>query len=116
DPSFDLYGGGGLVSTVGDLRRFYDALFSDKVFRKPATLALMQGAANVRRLSELGMGMFSNVYAGEGCWGHSGFWGTTVVHCPGTGATIAIAVTQANAFALPSQELVSQILHLLRGS
>jgi hypothetical protein len=74
----------------------------------------MQGAANVRRLSQLGMGMFSNMYAGEVCWGHSGFWGTTVVHCPRTGAPIAIAVNQAKDFDLPSQDLVRRILQVLR--
>jgi hypothetical protein len=54
------------------------------------------------------------MYAGEVCWGHSGFWGTTVVHCPRTGATIAIAVNQAKDFDLPSQDLVRRILQVLR--
>jgi CubicO group peptidase (beta-lactamase class C family) len=35
DPSFDLYGGGGLVSTVNDLARFYRALLDGHVFAKP---------------------------------------------------------------------------------
>src|SRR4051812_30517537 len=39
DPSFDLYGGGGLVSTVNDLNRFYRALFAGRVFTNPAMLA-----------------------------------------------------------------------------
>ena len=116
NPSFDLYGGGGLVSTVGDLRRFYDALFAGKVFRKPATLTLMRGAENVRAPSQLGMGMFSGIYAGEACWGHSGFWGTTVLHCPRSGATIAITVNQASGFDRPSQTLVSKILHIFRNN
>ncbi len=36
DPSYDLYGGGGIVSTVGDLARFYRALFTGGVFADPA--------------------------------------------------------------------------------
>jgi D-alanyl-D-alanine carboxypeptidase len=41
DPSFDLYGGGGLVSTVGDLARFYRALFEGRVFESFATGQIM---------------------------------------------------------------------------
>jgi D-alanyl-D-alanine carboxypeptidase len=41
DPSFDLYGGGGLVSTLQDQARFISAVFSGKVFHKAATLKLM---------------------------------------------------------------------------
>src|SRR5205809_483841 len=37
DPSFDLYGGGGLVSTVRDLDRFHRALLTGQVHEKPAT-------------------------------------------------------------------------------
>src|SRR3954470_7241328 len=49
DPSFDLYGGGGLVSTVGDLARFYRALLHGQVFEKRATLRTMLGKPNSRR-------------------------------------------------------------------
>jgi CubicO group peptidase (beta-lactamase class C family) len=41
DPSVDLYGGGGLVSTCGDLARFFRALLRGEVFDDPATLATM---------------------------------------------------------------------------
>jgi D-alanyl-D-alanine carboxypeptidase len=56
DPSFDLYDGGGLVSTVDDLARFYRALLHGRVFDKSATLRTMLGKPNPRRLSDLGMG------------------------------------------------------------
>src|SRR5205807_7846965 len=39
DPSFDLYGGGGQVSTTADLSRFFKALFQGRVFDHPETLA-----------------------------------------------------------------------------
>ena len=41
DPSVDLYGGGGLVSTCADLARFFRALLRGEVFDDPATLATM---------------------------------------------------------------------------
>jgi D-alanyl-D-alanine carboxypeptidase len=114
DPSFDLYGGGGLVSTVDDLARFYDALFDGRVFEHDSTLRTMLGKPNARRVTDFGMGIFSSRFAGEDCWAHSGFWGTTVVHCPRTGATIAVAVNQAKDFDLPSQALVARLLRIVR--
>ncbi len=41
DPSFDLWGGGGIVATVGDLARFTRALFTSEVYVDPATLDTM---------------------------------------------------------------------------
>ena len=38
DPSFDLYGAAGLVSTVADLSTFYRALLRGDVFTRPETL------------------------------------------------------------------------------
>ena len=75
DPSFDLYGGGGLVSTVDDLARFYRALFHGRVFKLASTLRVMLGRPNPRSPDDLGMGIFSNQFGGRTCWGHSGFWG-----------------------------------------
>ncbi|MFL5966965.1 MAG: serine hydrolase domain-containing protein [Gaiellaceae bacterium] len=117
DPSFDLYGGGGLVSTVGDLARFYRALLHGQVFERPTTLRIMLGKPNTRRIADLGMGIFSNRFggrSGEDCWGHSGFWGVTVIHCPASDVTVALTVNQADNFDRPSQQFVATILRLLR--
>src|SRR5213595_669355 len=117
DPSFDLYGGGGLVSTVGDLARFYRALLHGQVFEKRATLWTMLGKPNPRRTADLGMGIFSNRIGGRGgedCWVHSGFWGTTVIHCPASDVTVALTVDQADNFDVPSQRFLATILRLVR--
>ena len=117
DPSFDLYGGGGLVSTVDDLARFYRALLHGQVFEKRATLRAMLGKPNPRRIADLGMGIFSNRIGGRGgedCWAHSGFWGTTVIHCPASDLTVALTVDQADNFDRPSQQFLATILRLAR--
>jgi D-alanyl-D-alanine carboxypeptidase len=117
DPSFDLYGGGGLVSTVDDLARFYRALLNGNVFEKAATLRTMLGKPNPRRVADLGMGIFSNRIggrSGEDCWAHSGFWGTTVIDCPASNVTLALAVNQANGFDVPSQQFLATILRLVK--
>ena len=114
DPSFDLYGGGGLVSTVDDLTRFYVSLLSGRVFDHRATLHTMLGKANPRRVGDLGMGIFSDQIGSLSCWAHSGFWGTTVVSCPSAHTTVALAVDQAEGFDRPSQRFIGQILRIIR--
>jgi D-alanyl-D-alanine carboxypeptidase len=115
DPSFDLYGGGGLVSTVDDLSRFYRALLDGRVFERPVTLRTILGKTNPQRVTDLGMGIFSVQLGrgGEHCWGHSGFWGTTVVDCPGSNVTLALAVNQGKGFDQPSQQFLAKILALV---
>jgi D-alanyl-D-alanine carboxypeptidase len=113
DPSFDLYGGGGLVSTVGDLASFYRALFGGQVFKNPATLKTMLGKPRPSGPADLGMGIFSETIGHATCWHHDGFWGTTVVHCPGTHVTLAITVNQANNFDSAVHQLEAAVLRLV---
>lgn len=98
DPSFDLYGGGGLVSSTEDLARFFRGLFTQQVFHKPQTLALMLEIPVVNRTGNAGnyaLGIFRRNGGGEDCWGHSGFWGTEVYHCPRSDVTFARHFNQA---------------------
>jgi D-alanyl-D-alanine carboxypeptidase len=113
DPSFDLYGGGGLVSTVDDLARFYRALLGGHVFEKPATLRTMLGKAGSASPGDLGMGIFAESVGRESCWHHDGFWGASVLHCPRIGVTIAITVNQASDFDSAVQQLDANVLRLI---
>ena len=113
DPSFDLYGGGGLVSTVDDLANFYRALFGGRVFRRAATLRTMLGKPQSARPNDLGMGIFAESLGRATCWHHDGFWGTTVLHCPHGDLTIAITVNQANRFDTATQQLAARVVRLL---
>ena len=115
DPSFDLYGGGGLVSTVADLARFYHALFAGHVFKHPATLKTMLGNPRPADLTELGMGIFAESVGRQTCWHHDGFWGTSVLECPSRNVTIAVTVNQANDFDLAVQQLEAVVLSVVRG-
>jgi D-alanyl-D-alanine carboxypeptidase len=115
DPSFDLYGGGGLISTVADLARFYHALFAGHVFKHPATLKTMLGNPRPADLTELGMGIFAESVGRQTCWHHDGFWGTSVLECPSRNVTIAVTVNQANDFDLAVQQLEAVVLSVVRG-
>ncbi|MFO1424356.1 MAG: serine hydrolase domain-containing protein [Candidatus Competibacteraceae bacterium] len=87
DPSFDLYGGGGLVSTVEDLNRFITALFAGKVVRRASLASMMTTTVD----PYAGRGLFR--LGNTGCWGHGGFWGVAMLHCPAEGVSMSVALT-----------------------
>jgi D-alanyl-D-alanine carboxypeptidase len=95
DPSFDLYGAAGLVSTVDDLAIFYRALLQGKVFTEPDTLATMLEIPASNTDAGAAMGIFRTEVAGNTCWSHSGFWGTFVLTCPQLDVTLAASWNQA---------------------
>lgn len=90
DPSFDLYGGGGLVATHQDLTAFYRALFENKVFDKPSTMTefLKVPVTNTQGQDGYAFGIRRATIDGVECWGHSGFFGTSTYHCPAFDMTV----------------------------
>lgn len=96
DPSFDLWGGGGLVSDVADLAGFWRALFEHRVFDSPATLARMCNTTGRPASTDgTGLGLFQRRIGGRPVWSHTGFWGTSALHDPASGVTVATAANQA---------------------
>jgi D-alanyl-D-alanine carboxypeptidase len=96
DASSDLYGGGGLISTVGDLSRFFRALFNGQVFTDDATLDSMLTVSQPGRADGAALGIFATTIAGERCWGHPGYWGTEAYYCPKSATAFALETNQAN--------------------
>jgi D-alanyl-D-alanine carboxypeptidase len=88
DPSYDLYGGGGIASTVGDLARFYRALFTGGVYADPATAGIMlttvDGARTLPGARPLGyrMGIWVVEIEGMTTYRHTGFFGTLATYVP----------------------------------
>ena len=97
-PSFDLYGGGGLVASIGDVADFHAALFEGRLFQRPGTLAAMTSAQGPADPAQYRLGLQVSLVTGKEAFGHNGFWGTTVLHIPGSGLTIAGVVTEQEAF------------------
>lgn len=112
DPSFDLYGSGGLVSTLDDLARFYRALLTGHVLARPASLRAMRGAAHPTAVDQLGLGLFAIQLGSETCYGHQGFWGSSVTYCPKSRITIASTVNQAEDFEAASANLHTTVHEL----
>jgi D-alanyl-D-alanine carboxypeptidase len=92
DPSADTHGGGGLVSSVGDLTRFFRALLEGRVVQ-PQSLLSMQ--TEFVTGSGLGRGLFLLSADGQTCWGHEGFWGVGAYYCPQTRVSVALAINLA---------------------
>ena len=115
DASHDLYGGGGLVSTVDDLARFYRALFHGKVFERRSTLRTMTKPSRPGRDEGAAMGIYADVdAAGVRCFGHAGYWGTQTIHCPRLDLTFARTINQANEDAFDYDALEAVIVDAAR--
>jgi CubicO group peptidase (beta-lactamase class C family) len=94
----DLFGGGGLVASTQDTAAFFDALLRGKLFRRPQTLDAMRSRDRLPQDSPYGLGLFTYDFEGVSGLGHSGFWGTFVVHEPKSRRTVAGAVTEGADF------------------
>lgn len=99
--SADLFGGGGLVSTLPELARFYRELLQGEVFTRPGTLEVMMtpsAASLASGQGGYGLGLsILRLDSGVDCFGHGGFWGTDAWHCPAVDVTVVGAVTSAEA-------------------
>ncbi len=106
DASFDLYGGGGLVSTVGDLTRFYRALFAGRVVSN-ASLKTMTSTVSGGGFSEFAysLGLMPFYIGNNECFGHEGFGNVVVGHCPSIDYTFVYA---AGSDVIPDIKLTEQ--------
>lgn len=96
DPSFDLYGAGGLVSSSRDVCRLWRALFSGEVFRDAASLRRMCTPVPLANgEGEVGLGVFLRDIAGRSMWCHTGYFGSFAIHDPSSGVTAAGLTNQA---------------------
>jgi len=99
--SFD-WGGGGQISTVGDLCRFLDGLLAGALFSRPSTLDAMTtwttppGLAPPRVGIGLGLQQWASPSSGTVGIGHAGAWGARLWRDPRTGATVAGTVNQGD--------------------
>lgn len=103
DPSLDLYGGGGLVSTSKDLSKFIHSLFNNKVFKNESTLDLMltkhtfvsnYTPESDRRFKDYRLGLWKVSVYGEEAYMHQGLWGTTILHIPDQNLTLSLNCTK----------------------
>jgi D-alanyl-D-alanine carboxypeptidase len=95
NPSWDLYGGGGIASTVKDAARFYQTLFEGKIITDKVLLDQMTTFVLPNEQSNYCLGLRVIHFLGETTgYYHGGFWGTDVMYLPEHNATIAVFTLQ----------------------
>lgn len=114
DPSWDLYGGGGIACNTKDLARFSYNLFNSNIIRDTTTLNLIFTKVNTQDTDQnnylLGLEKFE--YSGIRGFGHGGFWGTVVVYFPELDTSIAIFVLEKEKSSL-NTNIMNQMVDIL---
>lgn len=90
------WGGGGLVSTVGDLSRFIRAFASDEIFSNPATKNQMLDFINLGLGNGYGLGVSKTTVPEGVVWGHEGYYASFMVYWPAKDITICGTFNQVN--------------------
>ena len=119
DASHDLYGGGGLVSNMENMARFYRALVRGELFEKKETIAQMlepSPQSLKQNPGGYGMGIGRATVGNVTCYGHSGYWGTTVRHCPSIDLTVAAAMNRSPDSAAAMIKLAAAAIRLVVGA
>ena len=125
DPSFDTWGGGGLVTTGRDQARFIRALFEGRVYEKPGTLRTMRetvdglltlpGATEPDEV-EYGLGIERIVHDGIECWYHTGAWGVYLYYCPALDLAFAGAFNQYQDKTANDRYLARRIVEIVKAA
>lgn len=85
DASFDLYGGGGIVTDTIELGRFMQLLLQGKVLTEPKTLDSMTESGT----SSYRLGLMAMDLDGVPALGHQGFWNTFAFYLPSLKVTVS---------------------------
>lgn len=96
--SFDMFGGGGMISNTGDLAIFFRALVRGEVFDDRRTLVVLLTIPPAKRGDAgheiYGNGVYQFNLGQVHCMGHGGFWGQAVAYCPAKDLTFAWTINQ----------------------
>lgn len=106
DPSFDLWGGGGIVSSTGDIAEFFRALFEGEVFDRPETLVTMTDVAAEAEGAFIGMGISGRDIEGARLWGHGGYYGVYSGYLPEHRVALSVAVLERSGLMAVATELL----------
>lgn len=92
DPSWDLYGGGGLAANAKDMALFFQLLFEGKIIKDKALLSEMYRYVLPKEVSRnycLGLYHLPSFFGNQAFY-HGGWWGTDVIYLPKYNTTIAV--------------------------
>lgn len=97
DPSFDLFGGGGLASSTKDLAIFIHHLFTGGIFAKAETSKLLLTKLPLQNGEKYNyhLGLRKYDISGKVAYGHTGYYGTYACYIPENNISISIFVSNA---------------------
>ena len=96
DPSWDLYGGGGIASTIKDMAMFFQKLFEGDIIKNKLILSKMVEDVPPDLEINYCLGIRKLPVAGFVSYSHGGGLGTDVVYIPELNASIAVASLEAS--------------------
>ncbi|MFC7345375.1 serine hydrolase domain-containing protein [Chryseobacterium zhengzhouense] len=96
NPSWDLYGGGGLASNVEDMARFYQLLFTEKIIKNKDILKLMSTNVPPDFTTNYCLGIRKIKVGNIMGYNHGGGLGTDATYFPELNTTISIASVEAD--------------------
>jgi len=92
NPSWDLYGGGGLASNTKDLAMFFQLLFEGKIIKNDVIKSQIYSYVIPQKKPKnycLGLYDFPS-FDGNKAYYHGGWWGTDVIYLPEINMTISV--------------------------
>lgn len=95
NPSWDLYGGGGIASNVKDMAQFFQLLFNGKVIKDQKVLQLMYTDVPPNLDINYCLGIRKIKSGGMTAYNHGGGLGTDAIYIPEINASIASASVEA---------------------
>jgi D-alanyl-D-alanine carboxypeptidase len=105
--SFDLYGGGGIVTDARELTLFMRSLLKGDVFAQSSTLDAMIGGGT----APYRLGLMVLRCIGLEVYGHQGFWNTFAFHAPSLDATVGGSIL--NHDATNGRELMCRLMRVV---
>lgn len=112
DPSWDLYGGGGIATNVKEMSIFFQQLFGGKIIKNKKILSQMTADVPPNLEVNYCLGIRKIKYAGLLGYNHGGGLGTDLIYIPKLKTSIAVAVLEASNRPI-TVEMSKQIVALL---
>ncbi len=101
DPSWDLYGGGGIATSAKDLASFFQLLFEGNIIHDPKLISSMYTPVSHQSNYALGIRKISlNGYTG---YYHGGWWGTDATYVPELETSIVVFILERGSKGISSE-------------
>lgn len=110
NPSWDLYGGGGIATTTKDLSMFFQLLFDGKIIQDTNLLVKMYSP--IYSNTNYGLGVRKIVVNGHTGYYHGGWWGTDAIYFPELKTSVTIYILERSEKDL-SRLLMESVLKLI---